>query len=69
MAHKQVDIRRATYRLLARTPGHCTYGVWINAAKCGNLVVRREEEVGFNEMMRRGGFVEMVIPGKGGKLT
>jgi hypothetical protein len=53
---KQVDIRSASFRVLHDTPGHTTYGVWINGGKCGDLTIRQEEVVGFEEMMRRGGF-------------
>ena len=53
---KQVDIRSASYRVLDDTPGHVRYGVWVNGGKCGDLVVRQEERVGFMEMMGRAGF-------------
>lgn len=57
MSDKQVDIRTASYRLMHETPGHATYGVWVNGGKCGNLVVRQSERVAFEHMMVRGGFV------------
>jgi len=53
---KQVDIRTASFRVMHETPGHVTYGVWANGAKCGDLVVRQEERVAFQAMMERGGF-------------
>ena len=53
---KQVDIRSASYRVLDSTPGHVRYGVWVNGGKFGNLTVRQEERVGFQEMMDRAGF-------------
>jgi hypothetical protein len=53
---KQVEIRSASFRLLHRTPGHATYGVWINGGKCGNLVVRLEEEHGLCSLLSLGGF-------------
>ena len=56
MPDKQVDIRSASFRVLHETPGHVTYGVWINGGKCGDLVVRQEERIGFQEMMERAGF-------------
>lgn len=54
---KQVDIRSASYRVLHDTPGHATYGVWINGGKCGDLTVRQEERIGFEAMMARAGFL------------
>ena len=59
MTDSQVDIRSASFRILRSTPGHITYGVWINGGKCGDLVVRQEERVGLQIMMKRGGFVLM----------
>jgi len=53
---KQIDVRTASFRILHATPGHVTYGVWFNGAKCGDLVVRREERVSFQLMLERGGF-------------
>lgn len=53
---KQVDIRSASYRILDDTPGHVRYGVWVNGGKCGDLTLRQEERVAFEEMMRRAGF-------------
>lgn len=54
----QVDIRRATFREVHRSPGHVTFGVWVNGGKCGDLVVRVEEEVAFRQLMARA-FEEM----------
>lgn len=54
---KQVDIHRITLRVLNDGPGYVTYGVWINGDKSGDLVVRQEERVGFEQMMARAGFV------------
>ena len=56
MSEKQVDIRTASYRVLDDTPGHVTYGVWVNGGKCGDLTVRQEERAAFQIMMERGGF-------------
>jgi hypothetical protein len=52
----QIDIRTASFRILHDTPGHATYGVWVNGGKCGDLTVRQTERVAFEEMMRRGGW-------------
>jgi hypothetical protein len=52
----QIDIKTASYRVLHTTPGHITYGVWINGGKCGDLVVRVDEQIAFEQMMGRGGF-------------
>lgn len=57
MEVKQVPIDRLSYRLLYDTPGHATYGVWINGAKSGELTVRKEEQVAFEELMNRSGYV------------
>ncbi len=43
---KQVEIR-TSYRLTHATPGHQTYGVWVNGGKAGDLTVRNEESVAF----------------------
>ena len=56
MRDKQVDIRSASYRILDDTPGHVRYGVWVNGGKCGDLTLRQEERVAFEEMMDRAGF-------------
>jgi len=56
---KQLDIVRATFRVVHSTPGHATYGVWINGGKCGDLVVRQSERVAFEIMLTRGGFKEV----------
>ena len=53
---KQIDVRSASFRVVHATPGHITYGVWINGGKCGDLVVRLEERIAFEIMMQRGGF-------------
>lgn len=53
---KQIDLRSASFRVLHDTPGHATYGVWVNGGKCGDLTVRQEERVAFEIMMERGGF-------------
>ena len=53
---KQVDLHSASFRVLHETPGHVTYGVWVNGGKSGDLVVRQEERVAFQIMMERGGF-------------
>jgi len=52
----QIDIRTASFRVLHDTPGHATYGVWINGAKCGDLTVRQSERAALEIMMTRGGF-------------
>lgn len=59
---KQIDIRSASFRMIRSTPGHATYGVWVNGGKCGDLVVRQEERVAFEEMMQRGGFSPGYLP-------
>lgn len=56
MTERQVDILTATFRILHETPGHCTYGVWINGGKCGDLTVRVSERVAFETLMKNGGF-------------
>ena len=56
MSEKQVDIRSASFRVMRETPGHVTYGVWVNGGKCGDLTVRQEECVAFVTMMERAGF-------------
>lgn len=56
MSEQQVDIRSASYRILRESPGHVVYGIWVNGAKCGDLTVRQQESVGFEQMMRRAGF-------------
>ena len=55
MSEKQVEVR-GSYRILHETPGHTTYGVWINGGKSGDLTVRREEHAGFTALMSRAGF-------------
>ena len=55
MTEKQVDVR-GSFRILHETPGHVTYGVWVNGGKCGDLVVRQNEHLSFQIMMVRGGF-------------
>lgn len=52
---KQVDIR-GSFRVLHESPGHVSYGVWVNGGRSGNLVVRQEERVAFVIMMKRAGF-------------
>lgn len=54
---KQVDVR-GSFRVMHETPGHVTYGVWVNGGKAGELVVRQSERAGFALMMDRGGFVQ-----------
>jgi hypothetical protein len=56
MKDRQIDIRTASFRVVHETPGHVTYGVWVNGGKCGDLVVRQEEDTAFRLMMVRGGF-------------
>lgn len=60
---KQVDIKSFTYRQVYETPGHVTYGFWINGGKCGELTVRQEEKAGFLVYMRRGGFTYTELAG------
>lgn len=50
---KQIDIKKATFRRLHQSPGHSTYGVWVNGGKCGDLVVRNDESIAFEQLMRR----------------
>lgn len=52
----QQAVRSASFRVLHDTPGHYTYGVWINGAKCGDLTVRISEAAAFEVMMQRAGF-------------
>lgn len=54
---KQIDVARATFRVMHETPGHFTYGFWVNGGKCGELTVRADERIAFEQMMQRGGFV------------
>ena len=61
MPDKQVDIRSASFRVLYSTSMHVTYGVWINGASCGDLIVMQEERIAFQEMMGRGGFELRVL--------
>ena len=49
-------IRTASFRIMHSTPGHATYGVWVNGGKCGHLVVRQDEREAFESMMQIGGF-------------
>ena len=56
MSDKQIDIRTASFRAVHATPGHVTYGVWVNGGKCGDLVVRVNECTAFEIMLRRAGF-------------
>lgn len=52
---KQIDIE-GSFRILRATPGHITYGIWINHGKAGDLTVRREEYVEFERRMENAGF-------------
>lgn len=54
---KQSPIKSASFRVVRETPGHDTFGVWINGGKAGDLVVRKAESVAFEQLMRRAGFV------------
>lgn len=56
MPETHADIRSASFRIVHASPGHITYGVWINGAKCGDLVVRLAERLGFEIMMENAGF-------------
>jgi hypothetical protein len=56
MTELHSSIKKATMRSLCITPGHCTYGIWINGGKCGDLTLRVEEMLGFERMMRDAGF-------------
>lgn len=49
-------IRTASFRIVRSTPGHATYGVWVNGGKSGDLVVRQDEREAFEVMMQHGGF-------------
>jgi hypothetical protein len=51
---------RSLFKLLYETPGHATYGVWINGGKAGDLTVRQEERTDFQVAMECGGF-ELVL--------
>jgi len=52
---EQIEIKRATYRCTHASPGHLTFGVWINGGKSGELVVGLSEERAFHQMMERAG--------------
>lgn len=54
-AHRNM-IQSSSFRLMRSTPGHATYGVWVNGGKCGDLVVRQDEREAFEAMMQQGGF-------------
>lgn len=56
---KQIDIRRATFRVVHESPSHLTYGIWINGAKSGELVVRQEEKLALANRLRIAGFLEI----------
>lgn len=58
---RQIDIRSASFRVVSDTPGHATYGVWVNGGKCGDLTVRQEERVAFELMMERAGFEKRAL--------
>lgn len=53
---KQIDISTATFRVMHESPGHVTYGFWVNGAKCGDLVVGVEQRNSFENYMTRGGW-------------
>lgn len=55
---KQIDIKRATFRVVHESPGHTIFGVWVNGGKSGDLTVGNNEVVAFREMMSRAGFEE-----------
>lgn len=55
---KQAAIETASFRVLHSSPGHVTYGVWVNGGKCGELVVRVSEHVAFEQRMKIAGFRE-----------
>lgn len=55
-SEQQKDIRSASFRVLNGSPGHVVYGIWVSGAKCGDLCVRVEERIGFEQMLIRGGF-------------
>lgn len=56
MTTKQVDIKTSSFRIVHETPGHVTYGIWINGGKAGDLTVRQNERVAFTHMLTRAGF-------------
>jgi len=56
MEHEQQVDTRGSFRILHESPGHLTFGVWINGGKSGDLTVRQSERVAFEIMMKRGGF-------------
>lgn len=60
---KQIDITRATFRMLKISPGHVTYGIWINGGKSGELVVSVSEVHALETMLLRGGFAATHVPG------
>lgn len=52
------EFKSASFHKLHQSPGHATYGVWINGGKSGDLVVTIEEADPFERMMKRAGFVQ-----------
>lgn len=46
----------ATFRIMHESPGHVTYGFWLNGGKCGDLIVRVAERDFFVKLMERGGW-------------
>lgn len=62
-AQKAVDVITSSFRRIRETPGHVTYGVWVNGGKCGDLVLRQSEAGAFEERMQRAGFFLSTLPG------
>ena len=53
MSEKQVDIDTSSWRITCQTPGHTDYGIWINGGKCGDLTVRNNEIIAFEQLLIR----------------
>jgi hypothetical protein len=55
---KQVDVR-LTFRRMVESPGHVTFGIWVNGGKAGDLTVRQEEATGLIIALECGGFEQL----------
>lgn len=53
----QEDIKTASHRVVNRTPGHVTFGVWVDGGKAGDLVVGVEHEIAMRHLLTSGGFL------------
>lgn len=59
---KNISIQKASFHLLYDTPGHSTFGIWVNGGKCGDLTVRREEATALRERLLLAGFIDLSTP-------